>query len=91
MSTADVASSSNSRRGRERIERARHRSCFWPCERLDPADAIGDDRERKILTLLFVSRSTVTAVLLVVADDSAMGCSASGMGVLSEDGTRCTR
>ena len=91
MSTADVASSSRRIRGRERIERARHKSCFWPCERLDPADEMGEDSERKMFALLFVSTSTLTAVLLVVADDSATGCSVSGMDVLAEDGTRWTR
>ena len=88
MSTAEVASSSKRRRGRERIERARHKSCFWPCERLEPAEEIGEDSERKMLVLLFASKSTVTAVLLVVAEDSATACSVSGMGVLAEDGTR---
>jgi len=72
------------------MDRARHKSCFWPWERLDPADDMGDDNERNILALLFASRSTVTAVLLVVADESLSG-SVSGMGVLSDDCTRWTR
>lgn len=88
MSTAEVASSSKRRRGRERIERARQSSCFWPCDKFDPEDEMGEDRERKIFVFPFASRSTVTAVLLVVADDSATGCSGPGIGVLSEDGTR---
>lgn len=82
ISTADVASSRMSSRGRERIARARHRSCFCPCERLDPEGEMGELRDWKIFVLPLASVK-VTDVLLV--EDSV---AASGTGVLSDDGIR---
>lgn len=85
ISTADVASSSISRRGRERMARAKQRSCFCPFERLDPAAEMGELKELKMLALPLTSVS-VTDLLLV---DDSVACS--GTGVLSDDGIRCTR
>jgi hypothetical protein len=86
MSTAEVASSSNRTLGRERIARARQRSCFWPCERLDPPEAIGAVRDRKIF--LF-SAGWTKAVVELAVDDS--GNVDSGLGVWVVDGIRWTR
>ncbi len=86
MSTADVASSSRRTFGRERIARARQRSCFWPCERFDPPDAIGAVSDRN---MFLFSAGWAKAVVELAVDDS--GNVVSGFGVWVVDGMRWTR
>lgn len=73
MSTAEVASSSKRTLGRERMARARQRSCFCPCERLEPPEEMGERRERK----MFLFSGALVRVLVV--DDSG---TVIGVGVL---------
>lgn len=95
LSTADVASSSNRSLGRERMARARHRSCFCPCDKFAPEEEIGDDKDKKIFVFsLFAGSVAVTEVAelpTAVVEDSAVRRSCSGTGVESAEGIRCTR
>ena len=96
MSTAEVASSRSSRRGRERMARARQRSCFWPWLRLAPELEMGEERSRKMFVLPLRSPSLVpvvaiAVVLLLLELDSTGVDSGAGMGVELMDGTRWTR
>lgn len=75
-----MASSSKRTLGRERMARARHRSCFWPCERLDPPVEMGAERERK----MFLFSAELVSVL--AAEEAGFGF---GVGVL--DAIRWTR
>ena len=86
VSTAEVASSRRSNLGRDRMARARQRSCFWPWERLDPDAEMGEAKLRNTLVFSFTPDSLPTAV---VVPDSVV--EDSGTGVLSVEGIRCTR
>lgn len=62
------------------MARARQRSCFWPWERLDPPEAMGAERERK----MFLFSGGLVRVL-VSEDVGAV------MGVGELDAIRWTR
>lgn len=80
--------------GRERIARARHRSCFCPCDRFAPPEEIGDSSDRNMLTFSLLaglcSAAVVDVAMLPSADDASVGLAASGIGVLSAEGMRWT-
>lgn len=59
MSTAEVASSRMRIFGRDRIARARQSSCFWPCDRFDPPEATGDDKDWNMLVFPICSEAAM--------------------------------
>src|SRR5579862_4774859 len=57
-----------------RSARARHRSCFWPCERLEPEDVMAEERLRKMFWFIGGVLGGVTAAssLMITVGESAL-------------------
>ena len=76
------------------MARARQRSCFWPWERLAPAEEMGEESERKMFVFSFAAGSVAVREVALLAPSVGVGdsgTSSSGTGVLSAEGMRCTR
>lgn len=73
------------------MARAKQRSCFWPWERLAPAEEMGELSERKMFVFSFAAGSAAVREVALLAPSPSVelsGTSSSGTGVLSALGTR---